>query len=1163
MEGVEPALQKKYHKITGISRGNSFSGSNAGDNTSSTTSAVISSPSSNKQHQNRDEIIPKITKSEICVENNPIVTTQTITVKKLPTLQQQAEQVLKSVKSTDKYQSKAPISLPQQPLNLTSDSSNENIRKRSQANINSVSSSTVTITSGASICVTQPLQIELGTITPTTAHQNHHPQNPERSIIKSLLLNSRGLAVPTTGEGEDAVYTCPLCKISFRSADNLQYHTKCYCQGTPPVSSQNHSNPHSAPISPVGSPSHKYFRSNSFNLCLPEKYSPNTLAKLASSSLRHPHRTPLSLAKLAAQQTVSGHFLSSVSTAAVLATSMAISTTTTGRNRPENIIINTNTCPAPTPLTNTSSMQSVSSQCVQITKQLIDASLPSPGPLLGRTRLVDSYSSESRKSEDAIISNLSVGSTISMASKTDTTIPSTSVTEPVISSIINKRQNTGSYVSNQSSTICYSPAPSTPNESVLSPKNIRLLQMCGGEAKIIARKEEFGPRFGSSGGSIISISPSPDSLPEPSPLGIRSGLFSGGSIIETPKKTSSSSSIASSLSPPAPTPDHSTPRSALQMLNPSPVHLNYFQFPAINSITAYNPLTLPPPSQTQLNALPKQIMHGGKIIPFVAGMPGPDSLSISAAPTCLSPPMHLSPFRKEYEAAIMNANSNLKKMMPSSPVAVRALSHQNPLSLLSPTGSLAKGSARISPKIKPVPLSRIVVPTTSNFINEMDEKQHNAKLSFSDVLNGNNQKSTFTIGNNSQPMIWSPAMLSKKSHDSNNKTFNFTRIADNLSPSKPNTFTAHATSSLTSTDSESRAINFEVIIRKPDIIMKNKKPRIHSDVISPLHIDVTTSSSASSSPVIPTLILPESTVTQDAIVTIAEQRNFDTLLKTVPKATKFLRPSSLPLKPGTFTPKRHHGITPTANTLPLISPETPRPSKNCIQLYLDGHAYTYLGLKCSTKPFYCTVNRPQPVHFTNQHKLSIYSNWQTCAESNPHPLGLSPKEAMSLYDSRQRQQQYRRNGKYTVANSTTKFTTLHSQSLICTPIDVRNKKDSTISLDSLNQSNSYSTSVDTCVEEDETVRNADKIEDDGIKPNASENCSSSTTSSASSLSIPIPIVPGGYESNEDYTYVRGRGRGRYVCSECGIRCKKPSMLKKHIRTHTDVRPYTCQHCSFR
>lgn len=60
----------------------------------------------------------------------------------------------------------------------------------------------------------------------------------------------------------------------------------------------------------------------------------------------------------------------------------------------------------------------------------------------------------------------------------------------------------------------------------------------------------------------------------------------------------------------------------------------------------------------------------------------------------------------------------------------------------------------------------------------------------------------------------------------------------------------------------------------------------------------------------------------------------------------------------------------------------------------------------------------------------------------------------------------------------------------------------------------------------------------------------------------LPNLPHRYKSNEEYVYVRGRGRGKYICEECGIRCKKPSMLRKHIRTHSDVRPYHCVHCNF-
>lgn len=233
-----------------------------------------------------------------------------------------------------------------------------------------------------------------------------------------------------------------------------------------------------------------------------------------------------------------------------------------------------------------------------------------------------------------------------------------------------------------------------------------------------------------------------------------------------------------------------------------------------------------------------------------------------------------------------------------------------------------------------------------------------------------------------------------------------------------------------------------------------------------------------------------------------------------PTKPAFLRPTTLPLKPGTFTPKQHHGITPTANTLPLISPETPRPSKSCVQLYLNGHAYTYLGLKSSTKTFYCTVNKPQPVYIQNQHKLSMYSNWQIYNGNNPNILDLSPYTAMSLYDSRQRP---------------TKFSVAEDKKDIVALVEMQTTKVTA----SIAPSNFQ-------------IQQVPMIKDDNAQ------LSSSGGSSVT-----------GFENSEDYTYIRGRGRGKYVCQECGIRCKKPSMLKKHIRTHTDLRPYTCSHCEFR
>ncbi|CAJ0582997.1 unnamed protein product, partial [Mesorhabditis spiculigera] len=69
-------------------------------------------------------------------------------------------------------------------------------------------------------------------------------------------------------------------------------------------------------------------------------------------------------------------------------------------------------------------------------------------------------------------------------------------------------------------------------------------------------------------------------------------------------------------------------------------------------------------------------------------------------------------------------------------------------------------------------------------------------------------------------------------------------------------------------------------------------------------------------------------------------------------------------------------------------------------------------------------------------------------------------------------------------------------------------------------------------------------------------------SSMNKFSDKKETVIGGHRTDEVYVYIRGRGKGRYICDRCGIRCKKPSMLKKHIRSHSDVRPYQCNQCNF-
>lgn len=320
------------------------------------------------------------------------------------------------------------------------------------------------------------------------------------------------------------------------------------------------------------------------------------------------------------------------------------------------------------------------------------------------------------------------------------------------------------------------------------------------------------------------------------------------------------------------------------------------------------------------------------------------------------------------------------------------------------------------------------------------------------------------------------------------KAFNFLRMADNLSPRKNS-------NNAKPNETEVRNFNFDNV------------KETAANQMTPLHIETSQPSSGSN-------------------------ENMEA------KKTKFLRPTSLPLKPGTFTPKRHHGITPTPNTMLLVSPETPRPSKSCVQLYRNGHAYTYLGLKCSTKSFYCTLNCPQPSYVASN--LSMYSMWQVYAESNPHPLGFKPKEVIALYNSHYASSQLA----FSMAGADKMCYTLkQSQQIVMTPFTDKNGQFYHHQIKQIEAGAEALPSKEKEVGEEKAIM-------------------TSVASSSAATSSSAQMLVGGYESHDDYTYIRGRGRGRYVCSECGIRCKKPSMLKKHIRTHTDVRPYTCKNCNF-
>lgn len=271
------------------------------------------------------------------------------------------------------------------------------------------------------------------------------------------------------------------------------------------------------------------------------------------------------------------------------------------------------------------------------------------------------------------------------------------------------------------------------------------------------------------------------------------------------------------------------------------------------------------------------------------------------------------------------------------------------------------------------------------------------------------------------------------------------------------------------------------------------------------------------------------------------------------------RPNFLALKPQPFMPKSSLALIGTT----LVSPDTPRPKKSCVQMLLNGSAYTYLGHKVSTKSYFCCIYRQQPMYVpqSTDPKLSMYSNWQIRKPAEDNPFNLEPYQAMSLYESRK----YDR--AYTIAKpKELNLIQTHSSYWTFKEEKEKNKEKEESKPKDKDTKDVKSEELSAKVSDQSVTEGSGssvkrESEDDSV--DSLYKTGDDVEGSESSSGKRIKIFEGGFKSTEDYTYVRGRGRGRYVCEACGIRCKKPSMLKKHIRTHTDLRPYACGHCSFR
>ncbi|EYB96292.1 hypothetical protein Y032_0151g2798 [Ancylostoma ceylanicum] len=233
------------------------------------------------------------------------------------------------------------------------------------------------------------------------------------------------------------------------------------------------------------------------------------------------------------------------------------------------------------------------------------------------------------------------------------------------------------------------------------------------------------------------------------------------------------------------------------------------------------------------------------------------------------------------------------------------------------------------------------------------------------------------------------------------------------------------------------------------------------------------------------------------------------------------------------------------------------------------------GRNITSETFVC-MHRAQPMFVEQKGNLSMYSNWhqvninETESKLNLLYMGMcSTRPRTGVKPFWRYSVANRDHGQYKMTHSSfwEYRNKVRRQAEQLQTAKEENEDDLQPFLDGLGNDAKPAVDEANDVDSSATVGTADSTATEPMKEEADAQAAakykqtSEPTKLAKSTKKQDPVI-GGYRTDEVYVYVRGRGRGRYVCDRCGIRCKKPSMLNKHIKSHTDIRPYKCKECNF-